>query len=238
MTGAASSIDESAISDGLHAVRAVIDAACARAARSPSEVTLVGVTKKHPTAVVVAAHRLGLLDVGENYVQEMVAKQAELGVLSEQLRWHYIGRLQRNKVKDVLGRCVLLHAVDSVALLEELDKRAAARGLRQQVLIAVSVAGETQKSGVVPGQLGEVLSAAASLSHVLVRGLMTMPPFAEEPEDSRRYFRALRELRDQHGGVAALPFLSMGTTGDYAVAIEEGATHVRVGTAIFGERAK
>jgi hypothetical protein len=149
------------------------------------------------------------------------------------LRWHFIGTLQTNKARAVVGEADLVHAVDSEKLAREIDKRAAAAGVVQVVLVAVNVAGEDTKSGVAPGELPALLAAIAALPAVQCRGLMTMPPLAGEPEDNRRHFAALRALRD-----ACVPGgeLSMGTTGDYEVAVEEGATLVRLGTVLFGAR--
>lgn len=213
-----------------------VRAAAARAGRDPASVRVVAVSKRHPAATVAAAWRAGVRDLAENYVQELVAKRQEVGALPG-LRWHFIGRLQRNKVKQLAGTCALLHCVDSSALLAEIGARAAAAGLVQPLLLAVNVAGEAHKSGVSPAELPVLLSQARTLPAVRVDGLMTMPPLAEEPAASRPYFRALRALRDALA-TAEVPLseLSIGTTGDFEVAVEEGATLVRIGTAIFGER--
>lgn len=212
-------------------VRDDVDAIARAAGRDPAEVTVVAVSKLQPAAAIVEAAAAGVTDVAENYAQELVAKQAEVTV---PLRWHFIGKLQRNKARMVVGRAALIHAVDSLELAAEIGKRAAAAGAVQPVLVAVNTGGEAQKSGVEPDAAAALLDAIAALTGVRVDGLMTMPPLPERPEDSRPHFRALRELRDRLAG--PLPHLSMGTTGDYGVAIEEGATLVRIGTAIFGER--
>ncbi|RMH39467.1 MAG: YggS family pyridoxal phosphate-dependent enzyme [Deltaproteobacteria bacterium] len=213
----------------LAAVRARIAEAAGRAGRDPSEVRIVGVTKRHPAAVVDAAFAAGLRDAGENYAQELARKRAD-AACGAQVRWHFIGRLQTNKVKLVAGAVDLIHAVDSDRLAREIDRRAAAP---QRVLVAVNVAGEASKSGVAPADLPRLIDAIADLPRVDCAGLMTMPPLAADPEANRRHFAALRDLRDRHlpGGE-----LSMGTTGDYPVAVEEGATLVRIGTALFGPR--
>lgn len=223
----------------LAALRERIARAADRAGRPAAAVTIVAVSKRHPPARVIEACRAGIADVGENYAQELVGKMEAVAgePACAALAWHFIGRLQRNKARLVVGRAALVHAVDSIELAREIDRRAAERGLRQPILIAVSAAGEAQKTGVDPARAGELLAALDELRSVDCRGLMTMPPWPETPEDSRRYFRDLREIRDRLATAARpLPHLSMGTTGDLEVAVEEGATLVRVGTALFGPR--
>jgi PLP dependent protein len=218
------------VAANLAAVRGRIAAAAARAGRDPAGVTLVAVAKTHPAAAVAAAAAAGVTDVGENYAQELVAKHAALG---DAVRWHFIGRLQRNKVKQVVGRAALIHAVDSTALLQAIATRAAEAGIVQPILLAVSAAGEAQKTGA-PAEAIEALAAAArGWPSLRLDGLMTMPPESDDPEAARPYFGALRQLRDRlvPGGA-----LSMGMSADLEVAVEEGATLVRVGTAIFGAR--
>ena len=217
------------------AVVARVAAACERAGRSPAEVTIVAVSKTHPAEAVRAAAAAGARDFGENYAQELAQKRdacADLGLA----RWHFIGRLQRNKAKLVAGRVALVHAVDTVELAEELARRA--QGALQPVLISVNIAGEATKGGVAPAAAGALAAALAKVPGVRLDGLMTMPPPSDDPEASRASFLALRALLDrlaQELG-APLPVLSRGMSGDYEVAIECGATHVRVGTAIFGAR--
>lgn len=216
-----------------------IAAAAARAGRRPGDVGLVAVSKRHPPELVAAAARAGVTDLGENYAQELVGKMDALAgdPAARGLAWHFIGRLQRNKVRLVVGRVALIHAVDSIELAREIDRRAAEAGRVQPILIAVSAAGEAQKTGVDPDALGRLLEEIAGLSALDCAGLMTMPPWPDAPEDSRRYFRELREIRDRLATPdRPLPHLSMGTTGDLEVAVEEGATLVRVGTALFGPR--
>jgi len=220
----------------LQAVRARIASACDRAGRAPSDVTLVGVSKKQPPERLRAALEAGLRDFGESYVQELDARVTEFS--EADVRWHFIGRLQRNKVKQLLGKAVLVHDVDSERLAREIDKRAAAADRVQRVLVAVNVAGEASKSGVEPDLVADLLGTIDSLAHVDAVGLMTMPPLVTRPEDNRVHFAALRALRDRLSTAhRPLPELSMGTTADFEVAVEEGATLVRVGTAVFGERA-
>jgi pyridoxal phosphate enzyme (YggS family) len=215
------------------AVRERIASACERSGRNPAEVTLVAVSKTHPAADVVAAFNAGVTDFGENRVQEGVAKFGEvarlLGGQYSGLVPHFVGHLQTNKVRAALGTFAILHAVDSERLLRAID---AAATSAVRVFIEVNVSGETTKFGVAPAGVGALLEAAQSLPRVRVEGLMTVAPLASDPEEVRPFFRALRELAGEHG----LSSLSMGMTNDFEVAIEEGATHVRVGRAIFGER--
>lgn len=219
------------IDANLSAVRARCEEA-RRRGRHGRAVTLVAVSKKKPLAAIEAARRAGCVDFGENYVQELVDKAARSQGLD--LNWHFIGHLQRNKVKELLGaRPVLIHGVDSERLLREIDKRAG--GEPRDVLVQVNVSGEGSKSGCAPADVPQLVAVAGELENVRVRGLMTMPPIGE-PEAARPHFRALRELADAVGR-DVLPELSMGMSHDFEVAIEEGATLVRVGTAIFGERA-
>ena len=228
------------------AVRARIAEACARAGRDPASVTLVAVSKGHSLDLVRAAVEAGCLDLGENRAQELLPKAVE-AVSTEltpaprwpQLRGHFIGHLQRNKVREVLPHIAALHSLDSVDLLRELERRAGSLGAGAPLpryplpcYLEVNVGGEAQKQGVTPEALPELLRAAQACGAVGVRGLMTVAPHLGDPEQVRPVFRALRALAQAHG----LDGLSMGMTEDYPVAIEEGATVVRVGRAIFGAR--
>lgn len=197
-------------------------------------VTIIAVTKTHPADAVTAALAAGLTAVGENRVQEALAKQEALpGVPVE---WHLIGSLQRNKARQAVNRFALIHSVDSLALAQELDRRAAA-GSRQRVLVQVNCSAEPQKGGVEPDQLPALLEAVARLERLELQGLMTMAALTEDLAVQRQAFRLLRELRDAAQGQGhRLPELSMGMSGDYLVAVEEGATMVRLGTLLFGER--
>ena len=238
----------SALGERLAAVRGRVEAALARAGRPPGSARIIGVTKRHPAEVIRAARDHGILDIGESYAQEMAAKIDTLAApaaaaepISElaapSLRWHFIGHLQRNKAKLVVGRAALVHAVDSLALARTIDRLAGARGIVQPVLVAVNLGGEAQKSGVAPEDAAALLETMSAMAHVSCVGLMTMPPLAQVAEDSRPYFHRLRVLRDDLCTPSQpLPELSMGTTGDFEVAVEEGATLVRIGTAIFGPR--
>ena len=223
----------SSIAERWAEVRARVDAACEKAGRQPSDVTIVAVSKTHPAAAVREAAAAGARDFGENYAQELAAKRAEL--MDLEIRWHYIGRLQRNKAKLVAGHVSLVHAVDSVELATELGKRSSSL---QQILLAVNAAGEETKGGVTHERAGELARAIEPVANVRLCGFMTMPPPSDDPETSRPFFVALRELRDRVEDDLGrpLPVLSMGMSGDYEVAIACGATHVRVGTAIFGAR--
>lgn len=241
-----SNVSEETLAQRLAAIEARVAAALARAGRPAGAARIIAVTKKHPAETVAAARDAGVRDVGENYAQEMVAKLDALGpgapcawppAGEDALRWHFIGQLQRNKVKYVIGRAVLIHAVDSEALAREIAHQAEVRGLVQPVLLAVNLGGEEQKSGVTPEDLPALLAVVDGLAHLSCAGLMTMPPLAQTPEDSRPHFRRLAALRtDLATATRPLPELSMGTTDDFEVALEEGATLVRIGTAIFGAR--
>src|SRR5256885_5122276 len=198
-------------------------------------VTIVAVTKGFGLDAVEAALAAGLTDLGENRVQEAVPKLDTPA--GRRATWHLIGHLQRNKAKLVAGRFALVHSVDSAALAEELDKRAAAQGASQRVLLQVNVAGEAQKSGCAPAEAPAVARRVAGSPHLALEGLMTIAPFTDEPDVQRRTFRRLRELRDalQEEGVW-LPTLSMGMSADYGTAVAGGATAIRLGTVRFGPR--
>jgi PLP dependent protein len=222
--------DPGTVAERVAAVRARMAAACARAGRDPASVTLIGVSKTQPAAKIVEAWQAGATDYGENYVQEALPKIAEVrAVAGDGPRFHFIGHLQRNKAKAAVGPFAILQSVDSVRLLDALA--AAAGDSRVSVMLQVNLAGEETKGGIAPGGLPELLAHARSLGPITVEGLMTVPP-AAGAEAARPYFRQLRGLAAEHG----LSALSMGMSDDFEVAIEEGATHVRVGRAIFGER--
>ena len=227
--------DAAAIAGNVARIRERIAAAVARRGPGPEPV-LIGAAKTQPLAAIQAAVAAGLGDVGENYAQELRDKVAAIG--RDPPRWHFIGALQRNKVRLVVGQAALIHTVDRPALVEALGARAAALGVVQEVLVEVNLAGEAQKAGAREVDLPALLDAFAAAPALRCRGLMIIPP-GEEP--GRPYFARLREVRDRlvaspRPGVA-LDHLSMGMSGDFEAAIEEGATMVRVGTAIFGARA-
>jgi pyridoxal phosphate enzyme (YggS family) len=235
------------IAERWRAVEARVAAACERAGRSAAEVTIVAVSKTHPADAIRAAFAAGATDFGENYAQELATKLGELGDLGgvaasapasqpRALRWHFIGRLQRNKAKLVAGRVALVHAVDTVDLAEELARRAG--GTVQPILLAVNLGGEATKGGVTAGAAPAIARALAAVPGSSLDGLMTMPPPSDDPEASRSHFAGLCALRDrlQDDLGRPLPVLSMGMSHDFEVAIGCGATHVRIGTAIFGAR--
>lgn len=215
-------------------VRGRVTEACTAAGRSPDSVTIIAVSKTHPAAAIREALAAGATDFGENYAQELATKMSE--VTDARARWHFIGRLQSNKAKLVAGKVALVHAVDSVSLGTELAKRAG--GAVQPILISVNVAGEETKGGVSPADAPALARALLANAGLRLDGLMTMPPPSDDPEASRPAFEALAKLRDQLASELGqpLPVLSMGMSGDFEVAIACGATHVRVGTAIFGAR--
>lgn len=210
--------------------------AAMRSGRTAQDVRLVAVSKYHPAESVAALYQAGQRVFGENYVQEALTKREALPV---DIEWHFIGHLQTNKVRQVVGCFDLLHGVDSLKLAQSLQNKAAALGMRQKILVQVNLAREPQKSGIAPDQLPKLAEYLLSASDLDWQGLMLMPPIFDDPEGARPYFAALRQLREsltrQYG--ILLPELSMGMTGDFVAAIEEGATMVRVGTRIFGERA-
>jgi hypothetical protein len=216
-------------------VRSRIAAAAARVGRSADAVRIVAVTKGQSLERAREAAAAGLADLGENRVQEALGKQAAWP--DAPVRWHLIGHLQRNKVKLVVGRFVLIHSLDSARLADALDAAAAAAGVVQDVLIEVNVGREPQKTGVPPEEAPGLLAHAAALRHLAVRGLMTIAPYTDVAEVQRRVFRELRQLRDSLATVSMdLAVLSMGMSSDFEVAVEEGATMVRLGTVLFGER--
>ena len=228
-------IDYEAIRRGVEEVRGRIAEACRRAGRDPGEVTLVAVSKGHPPEAVRAAHEAGMTIFGENRVQEASQK---IPLCPSSLVWHMVGHLQRNKVRKALPLFEMIHSVDSLRLVEALERECSRLGKVLPVLIEVNVAGESSKYGVAPENLRELLDAAAGCGHLEVRGLMTMPPWSPDPEKVRPYFARLRELLVKAGEEwgHGLVELSMGMSADFEVAIEEGATMVRIGTAIFGRR--
>jgi PLP dependent protein len=223
------------IAQNLEKVRGAIAASCRRAGRDAGSVRLVAVSKTVDLSLLRAAIDAGQDLFGENYLQEARDKIAALG---RQVSWHLVGSLQSNKARGAVELFDLIHAVDRVKLAQALDAAAARLGQVQDVLIQINQGGEATKSGVIPGAAPALLQEVARMPNLRVLGLMTMPPWFPDPEAARPYFRALRELRDHLRGLTGLPLteLSMGMSGDFAVAVEEGSTLVRVGTAIFGQR--
>ena len=224
----------------LEEIREKIASAAQRVGREASEITLVAVSKTRPSEAIAAAALAGAVEFGENYVQELCDKQQALAALPKPPRWHFIGHLQRNKVRFLVPFCSLIEVVDSVPLAEEISRRAALIGRVQPVLLQVDLAGEATKFGCAEGETPALAEALTALPNLDWQGLMTIPPFGDSPEQSRPYFRRLARLREElierGTPVGHLRHLSMGMSNDFETAIEEGATLVRIGTALFGPR--
>ncbi len=225
------------LSNNLKDVQEKIRCAALRAGRKPEDIELIAVSKTKPVEMITEIYDLGIREFGENKVQEILAKSQ---VLPQDIHWHMIGHLQRNKVKAVLPKTVLIHSVDSLRLAKAISDEAGRLNITAQILLEINVAGEDSKYGFAPDEALDRLIEVASLPNILVKGLMTSAPYTDNPEENREYFRQLRQLcvdlKSKNIDNTSMDFLSMGMTGDYEVAIEEGATHIRVGTAIFGER--
>jgi pyridoxal phosphate enzyme (YggS family) len=221
--------------DNLAAIQQRIHAACARAGSDPQSVLLLAVSKTCPAEVIEEAVRAGQVFFGESKVQEAKAK---IPLCPGKARWHFIGHLQSNKARDAVELFEMIQGVDSLNLAREISKRCEQAARQMPILLEVNVAGESSKFGYPPEKLLDELKELNSLPRISVQGLMTVPPFSTEPEKSRPYFRRLRELKSRCEEIlgAPLPYLSMGMSGDFEIAIEEGATIVRVGTALFGAR--
>ena len=226
------------LSDNLQKVQDNIAAACKRAGRDPSEVTLVAVSKTKPVELLMEAYEAGQRVFGENKVQEILEK---CGRMPSDVRWHMIGHLQRNKVRQVIGQVEMIHSVDSLRLAQTIEQEAAKIGRVIPVLIEVNVAEEDSKFGVTLDQAIPLIDQVSRMEHINVRGLMTIAPFVDDAEKNRPVFRKLYKLGvdilEKNMNNVTMGVLSMGMTNDYIVAVEEGATMVRVGTGIFGERA-
>ena len=225
------------IKEQLEEVRERVNAACLRAGRDPKSVTLIAVSKTKPAQAVQEAYEAGARDFGENKVQEILQKQP---ALPQDIRWHMIRHLQRNKVHQVIGKAVLIHAVDSLRLAEQIEQEAAKRNLDVDVILEINVAKEESKYGFFLEDAEEAIRRISALPHVHIRGLMTIAPFVENPEENRGIFQKLYQfsvdINDKNIDNVTMGVLSMGMSGDFEVAIEEGATMVRVGTSIFGAR--
>lgn len=225
------------VSENLEKVRENCKAACMKAGRSEEDMTLIAVSKTKPVSMLEEAYAAGCRDFGENKVQELVDKYE---ILPKDIRWHMIGHLQRNKVKYIVDKAYLIHGVDSFRLAEEISKEALKKNVTASILIEVNAALEETKFGVSPEQTEALVRQIAKLPGIQVKGLMTIAPYVDDPEENRQYFALLRQLSvdiaSKNIDNVCMNVLSMGMTGDYAVAIEEGATYVRVGTGIFGER--
>ncbi|MDO5806895.1 MAG: YggS family pyridoxal phosphate-dependent enzyme [Lachnospiraceae bacterium] len=225
------------IKENLEEVEARITRACERSGRERSEVTLISVSKTKPVEMLQEAYDAGSRDFGENKPQEIREKYPQLPT---DIRWHMIGHLQRNKIKYIIDKVYMIHSVDSIRLAEAIDEEAKKHGIVMPVLIEVNVAEEESKFGVHLDEVESLIRQISELSNIQVQGLMTIAPFTENAEDNRIYFRKLRNLyvdiKDKNIDNVNMCNLSMGMTGDYEVAVEEGATMVRVGTGIFGAR--
>ena len=221
----------------LEEVRKHIEDACRRAGRNPEEVTLIAVSKTKPVPMLMEAYDAGARDFGENKVQEILNKKPEL---PEDIRWHMIGHLQRNKVKYIIDKAELIHSVDSLRLARTISEEAQKHQCTAHILLEVNVAEEESKFGMTVEEAPKLAEEIAALPNIQIEGLMTIAPFVENPEENRPVFQKLRKLsvdiREKNINNVTMAVLSMGMTNDYEVAIEEGATMVRVGTAIFGER--
>ena len=225
------------IQENLEEVRENIRKACEKAGRSQKDVTLIAVSKTKPLFMLEEAYEAGARDFGENKVQEILEKCPKM---PEDARFHMIGHLQRNKVKQVLPHAVLIHSVDSLRLAEQIDQDAQKLGITADILLEVNVAKEESKFGMMPEKVPEMVEQIAAFSHLRIQGFMTIAPFVEDPEKNRPVFRKLYQLsvdiKKKNIDNVSMSVLSMGMTGDYQVAVEEGATMIRVGTGIFGAR--
>lgn len=214
-----------------------ITEACRRAGRDRSEVTLIAVSKTKPPEMLLEAYHAGIRDFGENRVQELMEK---MPVLPEDIRWHMIGHLQRNKVKYIVGKVWMIHSVDSLELAREISREAVKKQVNVKILLEINAAGEESKFGTTFAEAFSLAEAVAKLPGIEVKGLMTIAPYVENSEENRIYFKKLKQLSVdiyvKNIDNVDMDVLSMGMTGDYSVAVEEGATYVRVGTGIFGER--
>lgn len=225
------------IQDNIRQVEQEIADACERSGRQKGEAALIAVSKTKPVSLLKEAYDAGMRDFGENKVQELVDK---MGELPEDIRWHMIGHLQRNKVKYIVGKVYLIHSVDSLSLAEEISKEAVKKQTEVNILLEVNVANEESKFGMTEAEAPMLAEKIAKLPGVHIKGLMTIAPFVENSEENRIYFRKLKQLSvdimQKNLDNVCMDILSMGMTGDYKTAVEEGATYVRVGTGIFGER--
>jgi len=223
------------IAKNLDKIRNKIENAAKKSGRSFDSVTLVAVSKIHSADSIRQAYNSGQRHFGENYANELLDKSKKLSSLDE-IKWHFIGHLQRNKAKYVVQNGAMIETIDSIKLIDEISKQATKSELTIDCLVQVNVGKEEQKSGCREQELDELLVEIENKKNLNLKGLMTIPPWELEPDETRKYFIDLRELRDNHGGPKRLPHLSMGMSHDFEVAVEEGSTIVRVGTAIFGQR--
>ena len=225
------------LKDNLYEVEKNIQSACDRSNRDRKEVTLIAVSKTKPVEMLQEIYDENIRDFGENKVQELCEKMEQM---PSDIRWHMIGHLQRNKVKYIVGQVALIHSVDSYRLAEEINIQAKKKNTIVPILVEVNIAHEESKFGISEEDAIQLVEEIAELENIRIKGLMTIAPYVENPEDNRMYFRRIKQLsvdiRNKNIDNVSMDILSMGMTGDYQVAIEEGATMVRVGTGIFGER--
>lgn len=225
------------LKENLTKVEENIQKACDKAGRKRSEVTLIAVSKTKPVEMLQEIYDEGIREFGENKVQEMCEK---MELMPQDIKWNMIGHLQTNKVKYIIGKTSLIHSVDSLKLAEEIQKQAVKHDVTADILVEVNIANEESKFGISKDETIQMVRDIVKLDHLKIKGLMTIAPFVEDPEDNRLYFREIKQLsvdiNNQNIDNVSMDVLSMGMTGDYMVAIEEGATMVRVGTGIFGER--
>lgn len=225
------------IKENIKQVEKNIENACQKAARDVTEITLIAVSKTKPVSMLEEAYECGCRHFGENKVQELVEKYE---VMPKDIKWHMIGHLQRNKVKYIVDKVYLIHSVDSLRLAEEISKEAVKKNVNVNILVEVNVAEEESKFGTTSEAATELVQEISSLPNISIKGLMTIAPYVENAEENRQYFAKLRQLSvdimNKNIDNVSMGVLSMGMTGDYQVAVEEGATYVRVGTGIFGER--
>lgn len=232
------------ISIRLQLIRQRIQDTCRHCGRNVADIRLIGASKQQPMNRLISAIQEGLCTFGENYVQELLTKQEvmtqQYPQSIRQIEWHFIGRLQRRKVRQLIGHVEWIHSMDRIELAQEIERRAAERGLVQKTLIQVHLGPEASKGGIIPDELPQLVKSCADLAHIRVMGLMALPPYQENADATRPHFIQLRQLRDAINREAVykepLTELSMGMSHDYTVAVEEGATMVRIGTALFGER--
>lgn len=225
------------IRENIEHVRENIRTACEKSGRKAEDVTLIAVSKTKPISMLQEAYECGCRDFGENKVQELVEKWEQM---PKDIRWHMIGHLQRNKVKYIVDKVYMIHSVDSLRLAEEISKEAGKKGVTVSILIEINVAEEETKFGTTCEEACRLVEEIAKLPHLVIKGLMTIAPYVENPEENKQYFEKLRQIyvdiNRKNIDNVYMAELSMGMTGDYEVAVTEGATYVRVGTGIFGER--
>lgn len=228
---------ETSIKENIAVVEKIIAEECKKAGRPVDDVTLIAVSKTKPAEMIREAYEYGCRDFGENKVQELLDKYE---VMPKDIRWHMIGHLQRNKVKYIVDKVYLIHSVDSLRLAEEISKEAVKKNVCVNILVEVNVANEESKFGTTCEEVRQLVHEIAQLPNICIKGLMTIAPFVEDAEENRAYFQKLRkisvDIMEENNDNISMGVLSMGMTGDYPVAVSEGATYVRVGTGIFGER--